>query len=459
MRKFLAVLVLLFFLPTVSIAKDESPTFLKYDKCSSVYGGAGKCWERAKGYFHALGYRGTLYDMEFAYLGDLGYTGTLWDRWNAFLGAQGATGSIRDRFAGTWSLGDTLWATFSDPSNPLALLKGTGSLSFTRATTATYIHPTTGLITSAASGQLRIESNGALIEGARTNIALQSEVLGTTWAASSVTIANDDAVAPDGASTAERLTASGANGTLLQSVTGTAAAYTFSIYLKRLTGTGNVDVRADNTTWSTCTINASTWTRCPVTATLADNTYAPGVRIVTSGDAVYAFGGQMEAGASASSYITTTIAAVTRNVDLLSFSKSGNVSDTAGTIVASVGSTNGTGATSYTGIIMNSATQPLSIYQITKLYSYDGTTELTTEMGLEQGVHRDVGLKWSGTSRYFGAKGALSAALAFDGNMGFENTLYIGVEGDGQFALNGHIKNLRIWNRALGDAEMIAVTQ
>src|SRR3989304_5819664 len=64
----------------------------------------------------------------------------------------------------------TFWAPFDDPDAPLTLNRGTGSLSFTRATTATYVHPTTGLITSAASGQLRIESAGALIEGQRTNL-------------------------------------------------------------------------------------------------------------------------------------------------------------------------------------------------------------------------------------------------------------------------------------------------
>src|SRR3990172_1403295 len=85
------------------------------------------------------------------------------------------------------------YAPFTDPANPLRLIKGTGSLSFTRATTATYVHPTMGLITSAASGQLRIESNGALIEGQRTNLALQSEAFGTTWSnnASSDTANND----------------------------------------------------------------------------------------------------------------------------------------------------------------------------------------------------------------------------------------------------------------------------
>jgi len=104
---------------------------------------------------------------------------------------------------------------------------------------------------------------GYLAEGARTNRCLQSQTLGTTWVASNITVANDQVVAPDGTTTAESLTASAGNGTLIQDLGVVAsAAKTGSIYLKRKTGTGNIDITMDGgATWTTQTINATTWTR------------------------------------------------------------------------------------------------------------------------------------------------------------------------------------------------------
>ena len=351
----------------------------------------------------------------------------------------------------------TFWVPFTDPDNPLTLLKGTGPLSFTRATTATYVHPTTGLITSAGTGVLRIESNGALIEGARTNIALQSAVLGTTWAASNITIVDDNTTAPTGDNTAERLTASAGNGTLLQSITGTAAAYTFSIYLKRLTGTGNVDVRADNTTWSTCTINASTWTRCSVTATLTDNTYAPGVRIVTSGDAVYAWGGQMEAGAFYSSYIPTTVAAVARNADELTMPTSGNVSGSLGTAAFEfdyASNTEGGLLGLHTG-----ATSTVANIRASGMEYHDGTNNALTTGALAatQPALVGFGVRWGGALVTGYLDGAKGVDAIFDGAFPVGVTAWIGRTAD-HLQPWGHIKNLRIWSRALTDAEMVAVT-
>jgi len=189
----------------------------------------------------------------------------------------------------------TFWAPFDDPSTPLRVLKG-GALTFVRATTATYLHPTTGLITSAANNVLRIEANGALIEGARTNLALYSEdFTDAVWVSGggAIAVATNSVASPDGTTTADTLTASGANGTLIQDLGVIAsAAQAYSIYLKRLTGTGNIDLTLDGgSTWTTKVITSS-WARYWITQTVADPDI--GIRIVTSGDAVYAWGAQCE---------------------------------------------------------------------------------------------------------------------------------------------------------------------
>lgn len=39
-------------------------------------------------------------------------------------------------------------APLNDPNNPLTVSTGNGAFTYTRASTATYIHPTTGLVTT-----------------------------------------------------------------------------------------------------------------------------------------------------------------------------------------------------------------------------------------------------------------------------------------------------------------------
>jgi len=127
---------------------------------------------------------------------------------------------------------------FSNPDFPLFMHKGSGSLSFTRATTATYQDPKTGLILTAASGQLRIEKNGALIEGERTNLLPYSENFsaGGGWGAQAdSTVSNNVVESPDGNTTADKhIEGSNNSARSVQAVpiTTLADTYTFSIYLK-----------------------------------------------------------------------------------------------------------------------------------------------------------------------------------------------------------------------------------
>ena len=121
------------------------------------------------------------------------------------------------------------------------------------------------------------------------------------WVKTTTTVVANSDVAPDGTSTADTLTASGANGTTLQSFTAAAVPYTFSIWLRRLTGTGDVQITVDGTTYVTVAVT-TTWTRFQTPLTPAAGARTAGVRIVTSGDAVYAWGAQLELGSVATAY-------------------------------------------------------------------------------------------------------------------------------------------------------------
>ncbi len=85
-------------------------------------------------------------------------------------------------------------------------------ITFSRSSTATYLHPDTGLITTAPSGVARFEKEGLLVEEARTNLVTTSTPtgsgLGNGWAQrANTTITTNADVAPDGTTTATSVVA------------------------------------------------------------------------------------------------------------------------------------------------------------------------------------------------------------------------------------------------------------
>lgn len=83
---------------------------------------------------------------------------------------------------------------------------------FTRASSGTYVN-SSGVIATASTDAARIEydpvtlaARGLLIEGARTNLVLQSQTLGTTWTLpTGGSVSSNSANGPDGAATADKL--------------------------------------------------------------------------------------------------------------------------------------------------------------------------------------------------------------------------------------------------------------
>jgi hypothetical protein len=197
-----------------------------------------------------------------------------------------------------------------------------GGLSFTRATTASYFNAS-GVLQTAASGAARIDHDpltgtmrGLLREPARTNRALWSrDLTNVAWIKTSVTAAKTQVGLDGVADSASSITATGANGTCLQAVTSTSAARALSAYVKRLVGTGDVQITLDNgLTWTTVTVTAG-WTRVSALQTLSILTF--GFRLVTSGDSIAVDYAQLEDGSCPTSAIPTTTVAVTRDADVI----------------------------------------------------------------------------------------------------------------------------------------------
>ena len=167
---------------------------------------------------------------------------------------------------------------------------------FTRASTATYY-------------------DGVTTAKAEQNLLLQSQNYSTSWTVTNLTPVTGK-TAPDGTSTATEFTAAAANAVLTQGFTAIAGSYTFSVWLRRVTGTGDIEIAADNGTWTTKVITG-TWARYDVTQTVAAGSKTAGVRVVTSGDAIEVWGAQLEQRSAVTAYTATTTQPITNYVPVL----------------------------------------------------------------------------------------------------------------------------------------------
>jgi len=139
---------------------------------------------------------------------------------------------------------------------------------------------------------------GLLIEGLRTTLILWSEdFTDAAWVNANTTDAANTAVAPDGNTTADTITATAGGGYIKQNfqTNATSAVHTFSDYLQRKTGTGAITLEVGAVS-ATCTVAAGTWNRCTVTGAIIAGTYSITSNVVTvaatahglvTGDAAY----------------------------------------------------------------------------------------------------------------------------------------------------------------------------
>ncbi len=364
--------------------------------------------------------------------------------------------SISETGAGL-SRGLTFHAPFTDPSNPLTIYKGTGPFTFTRAHdathTATFIHPTTGLVTTASADQLRIEANGALVEGARTNIALYSDnLVDAAWVKVNMDAAMDQ-VGPDGvANSASLITATDNDATILQTVLSLSAAHSYAVWMKRVSGAGAVSVTIDGTTWTAKTITSS-WSRVSKEGVTVLNPVI-GIKLAVSGDTVAVALNQLEVAAFSSSSIPTEDASASRNADLLSFPSAGNISGTLASVAVYV-DTQDIANAGNSATVLFSAADPVVMYRSSKYFlMFDGTNfnySAGAVIWNDTNVH-GLPFRWGGSNMSFVDSDGAVVTSSFDGDMNLGITMYLGSYGGSGRDLWGHLKNLRIWNRLLSDS-------
>jgi hypothetical protein len=191
-------------------------------------------------------------------------------------------------------------------------------------------------------------------------------------------------------------------------------------------------------------------------------TQSTGILDITAQGSAVATCFQLEALPMATSYIPTTTATVTRDADVLTFPNAGNVSNTAGTVLMEVtpafdipnGSTAGFG---YNYLIDFGLSNGVIYTYIDQLRRYDGTTVLTTPSWtpLKNTTYK-IGSRYGTAGQRNWLNGTAGTNGAFDGSINSGTNMTIGCYG-GTTAYNwgGNIKNLKIYKKALSDAQIL----
>lgn len=383
-------------------------------------------------------------------------------------------------------------------------------VTFSRGSSATY-YDSAGVLQTASSNVARIDYNpatlvsrGLLIEEARTNLMLRSDAFdNASWSKGAATITANNTTAPDGTSGADKITTSaGAAGNATQtSASSTADIHTCSIFVKAGSGVTWVCLYVQSNsvnrrTWfnisagtkGTETASTGTITDCGngwyrITCTSAANIVATeGQCRIDMVDAngsqtfagaagtefVYIWGGQLELGAFATSYIATAGSTVARSADSASmtgtdFSSWYNQSE--GTFVSETECA-GISAAAFAGQVSNAGnTNYIDVFRFqpatgTFLVSDASVSQVVLNAGAGQAAASNVFVKAAFAYKvndFAGCRNGGTVATDTSGSVPTVDRLWIG-NSDGSYRLNGHIKSINYYNTRLPDASLQTLT-
>jgi hypothetical protein len=376
---------------------------------------------------------------------------------------------------------------------------------FTRASSATVVNKA-GLIETVGSGEPRIDfsddAKGALLlEPTRTNKYLYSQDFSDAYWTKSGTSVVSGFASPDGTLNAFKLIGDGANTPhILRKYIGATALnnHSFSFFVKK----GEINklgIREDAQTGAYASFNLTTKTiissvsmtltyeevgdylRLKVVSQIGsngtagyaiymlDDTYSGGVvngsRVIPNGSGFYIYGAQLEVGSYATSYIPNfgNSAGATRSAD--GCTNAGNdqvINSTEGVLYAEISALanpviSAENITISDGTASNYVT--IEYYQDGRVYGtvYDGSA-VFTDFAINQYENNKIAIKYSssGSKLYVNGIGVDFGAKSFAPNT--LNTLQLSNATATGSYFNGNVKDLRVYNTALTDAELINLT-
>jgi hypothetical protein len=412
--------------------------------------------------------------------------------------------------ANTLKFGNGQWAT--KVGSTLAYNDENGNFkplpfNFTRSTGGTRVNKD-GLIEVVTNNKPRIDflndSNGALLlEPSRTNLATYSEQFdNAAWTKfGGVVLANTE-TSPDGAINSDTLEGDGSTVQIIisQGKTLSAGQFTSSIFAKAGTanfleltfdnfvGASNISGVFDLSNGTTSSVGAiiqsfnNGWYRCSLTATIvsgdvvgslgyrirpnAANIFYPNAA-ATNGQNVFLYGSQIEAGSYATSYIPTQGATATRVAEVcIDAGNNQVINSTEGVLYVEIAALVTSGENRVITISDGSSNNSSRI----QLYTNTNEIEMRTVVGgVVQALERvaisntlnfnkiaykykanDFQLYVNGSKLRFDTSGSVSAAGTYNA-INFD-------DGSGSAIFYGKARDIRVYNEALTDAELISLT-
>lgn len=335
---------------------------------------------------------------------------------------------------------------------------------------------------------------GLLIEEQRANSLTYSQrfdVFASNspngWETSNTTISANAAVAPDGASTADKLIANNGavGGQINQTITGTSqntfsvfakAAEFTQIYLGFNTGAGacfdlssGTVVLTDAGFSSSITSVGSGWYRCSITGTGITGRYR--IYLASSGSktisgngtsGVLLWGAQLEAGAFATSYIPTTTTSLTRNADVATMTGT-NFSSfwraTRGGVLVRARPSTVSGARPWVQFDDNTADNIIALRGNTtnpELYIKAASDQAQIDAGT---IASSTSYRLAGTWDTNNCAASLNgAAPVLDTSATIPAVTQMRIGSDGTNYLNGHVESIEYYDQRLLDASLQVVS-
>ena len=320
------------------------------------------------------------------------------------------------------------------------------------------------------------KSLGLLIEESRANLLNYSQTFSLTqttteqyWVDTSITRTLSAFIGADGTQSGVQFTATAANAKTIVSVAqGTSAARTLSVFLKRISGTGVINYTLDNgATWIAQAIT-STLTRYYFPTTTAAQQV--GFQIVSSGNRIGIWGVHLEAGSFATSYIPTTTGSVTRVADQASmtgvnFSSWYNQSEGSLYSVYDVIALN---SADYQSIVFldnltltgSSRLQHGVSSGLQRSSITNGTISQLSSSAITANTTHKIASSFTSSTEIAGFDGISQTTVVSGGVMptGINEAFIGGFNGSTTKFLNGHIKKLAYYPKALTSTELQALT-
>jgi len=371
-------------------------------------------------------------------------------------------------------------------NNNLSMKQGVGSVTFARTTTATYIDRY-GVLQYAGIDEARFEKDGLLIEGGGTNLCLYSNDLSqSNYNKARCSHSVDTTTTPDGISLANKITEDGTVSNTheaYQTVTLNAVDHTFNLYIKKgnkqysgfrfyngsvttqvvvdldagtiFSGTATIESEIDDWYKISITDTSVVGGTCYIYATLASDAGAISYDGDGSSYTYFAFL-QLEELPFASSYIPTTTTAVTRGADVCEVTYENNFPSQ----TEEISILNDISILGYKGDqtqrvwrFNGLVSAQMRITQANRVGVYYGNTNTNVNVDTLQTMNR-LGMVYNKSTVYGYGNGILDNSVSMTAPTGTLSTFTLGSETNGANSLYGHIKNFRIYDKALTSTEV-----